>query len=202
MKRSLADIAIQHLYDEMRKDVELSEGDFQRLVPDLKVLELRKKTILIEPGQTSNHMNFIHQGCLRAYYLDEQAQEHTLQVGIEGWWINDLYSYLKNTASKQFVQALETSIVVQIPRSKLELLYLEVPAFSNFFRIKIQNAYIALQERTINVMSQEAYSRYLDFISSYRDIEQRIPQYVVASYLGVTPEFLSHLRKKHAKGRS
>ena len=97
-----------------------------------------------------------------------------------------------------YVQALEQSTIVQLPRLKLEQLYLEAPAISHFFRIKIQSAYVAIQERVIDSMSDDAYDRYKVFIKSYRNIEQRVPQYIVASYLGVTPEFLSYLRKKHS----
>jgi CRP-like cAMP-binding protein len=135
---------------------------------------------------------------MRSYYLDENAQEHTLQLGIEEWWINDLYSYLSRKKSRMYVQALEKTLLIQLPRLELEKLYIEVPEMSNFFRKKIQVAYVAVQERVIDSMSDDAYERYENFRKAYRDIEQRVPQYIIASYLGVTPEFLSYLRKKHS----
>lgn len=186
------------LINHIKKDVLLTESDIIALTKIIEIRELNKKEFLIQPGETSNSMNFIAKGCMRSYYLDKGAQEHTLQLGIEEWWINDLYSYLSRKKSRMYVQALEPTILVQLPRLKLEQLYLEVPAISHFFRIKIQNAYVAIQERVIDSMSDEAYDRYKDFIKSYRDIEQRVPQYIIASYLGVTPEFLSYLRKKHS----
>lgn len=184
--------------DHINKDVDLSESDIKKISNIIEFKELNKKEFLIQPGETSNSMNFIVNGCMRSYYLDENAQEHTLQLGIEQWWINDLYSYLSRKKSRMYVQALETTTLVQLPRLKLEKLYFDVPAISHFFRIKIQNAYITTQERIIDGMSNDAYLRYTEFIKSYRNIEQRVPQYIIASYLGITPEFLSHLRKKHS----
>lgn len=189
---------IQLLINHINQDVTLDEFGQKRLSSILVFKELNKKEFLIKPGETANTMNFIVQGCMRSYYLDENAQEHTLQLGIEQWWINDLYSYLSRKKSRMYVQALEKTLLIQIPRIELEKLYIEVPEMSHFFRIKIQSAYVAVQERVIDSMSDDAYERYDNFRKSYRDIEQRVPQYIIASYLGVTPEFLSYLRKKHS----
>lgn len=188
------DVFINHV----NKDVDLTENDIKKIAEIIVFKELNKKEFLIQPGETSNTMNFIVKGCMRSYYLDENAQEHTLQLGIEQWWINDLYSYLSRKKSRMYVQALEKTKLLQLPRLKLEKLYYDVPGISHFFRIKIQSAYVAVQERIIDSMSDQAYTRYKEFRKTYKDIEQRVPQYIVASYLGITPEFLSHLRKKHS----
>ncbi len=189
---------IKTLLNHVNLDVTLDAFAVEKLSSIIIFKELNKKEFLIEPGETANTMNFIVQGSMRSYYLDENAQEHTLQLGIEEWWINDLYSYLSRKKSRMYVQALEKTLLIQLPRIELEKLYLEVPEISNFFRIKIQSAYVAVQERVIDSMSDDAYERYDNFRKTYRDIEQRVPQYIVASYLGVTPEFLSYLRKKHS----
>lgn len=189
---------IKLLIDHINEDVTLDASGIEKLTSILVFRELNKKEFLIEPGETANTMNFIIQGCMRSYYLDENAQEHTLQLGIEQWWINDLYSYLSREQSRMYVQALEKTLLIQLPRLELEKLYIEVPDISNFFRKKIQGAYVAVQERVINSMRDDAYERYDNFRKSYRNIEQRVPQYIIASYLGVTPEFLSYLRKKHS----
>jgi CRP-like cAMP-binding protein len=189
---------IKLLIDHINEDITLDASGKEKLTSILVFKELNKKEFLIEPGETANTMNFIVQGSMRSYYLDENAQEHTLQLGIEEWWINDLYSYLSRKKSRMYVQALEKTLLIQLPRLELEKLYIEVPEISNFFRKKIQGAYVALQERVIDSMSDDAYERYDNFRKSYRDIEQRVPQYIIASYLGVTPEFLSYLRKKHS----
>jgi CRP-like cAMP-binding protein len=189
---------IQLLINHINQDETLDEVSIKKLSSILVFKKLNKKEFLIKPGETANTMNFIVEGCLRSYYLDENAQEHTLQLGIEQWWINDLYSYLSRKKSRMYVQALEKTLLIQLPRTELEKLYVEIPEVSHFFRKKIQNAYVAVQERVIDSMSDDAYERYESFRKVYRDIEQRVPQYIIASYLGVTPEFLSYLRKKHS----
>ncbi|MGJ1195661.1 Crp/Fnr family transcriptional regulator [Sphingobacterium spiritivorum] len=189
---------IGDLIAHFRKTVPLTEEEVEEIIPALEPKLLKRKTYILEPGQISRHMRYIAKGSMRCYYLDDKSQEHTLQIGIEDWWINDLYSYLTQKPSRMYLQTMEESLIIRINRHKLERLYTVVPALSDFFRLKIQNAYVALQERTIEHMSVDAYERYCTFLSEYRDIEQRVPQYIIASYLGMTPEFLSHLRKKNA----
>ena len=186
---------IDKIIAHFRKSVTLTDNEAEIVSGCFSIVELKKKEILLFVGEHSSHMRFISEGCLRSYYMDEEAKEHVVQFGIEDWWINDLYSYLTNTPSKQFVQAIEDSIVLQIHKDDLNELYNSLPAIERFFRLKFEKAYVSLQERTINTMSKTAEERYLEFRSKYRDIEQRVPQYMVASYLGITPEFLSKLRK-------
>ncbi|WP_232520853.1 Crp/Fnr family transcriptional regulator [Flagellimonas nanhaiensis] len=183
------------LINHLKEVVTLTPLEEEQILESFQERQLVKKEVLLQAGEVSSHMRFIAGGCLRAYYLDEEAKEHIVQFGIEGWWVNDLYSYLTQTPAKQFVQALEPTTVVQIHRDSLNDLFNKVPQIERFFRIKYESAYTALQDRTLNSMSRTAEERYLDFRSKYRDIEQRVPQYMVASYLGITPEFLSFLRK-------
>ncbi|CAN5248703.1 Crp/Fnr family transcriptional regulator [soil metagenome] len=185
----------QNLYSHLTESVKIEEQDFERIYNKFQLVTLKKKEILLFKGEVSHHMRFISQGCLKSYYLDNDAQEHILQFGIENWWINDLYSYITQTPARQFVQAIEPSFILQVHRDALEKLFLEVPPIERFFRLKIQKAYVALQERTMFNLSQSAELRYLDFRNKYREIEQRVPQYMIASYLGITPEFLSTIRK-------
>lgn len=189
---------IQALIMHFSTTISLSEEDIVTLCSYLSVVELKKKEFLLQPGQISRHMRYIAKGSMRCYYEDENGQEHTLQLGIENWWINDLQSYYSGRPSRMYIQALEKSTIIQISKQDYELLIKQVPSICDFFRQKIQTAYIALQERTIGNMTEDAYERYVRFRSEYRDLEQRIPQYIIASFLGVTPEFLSYLRKKHA----
>lgn len=188
---------VRNLISHLKKNVQLNDEEEKIIFDYFDVQELKKKEVLLFAGDVSNHMRFISKGCLRAYYMDAEAKEHIIQFGIEEWWVNDLYSYLTNTPAKQFIQALENSRIVQIHRDRLNELYDKVPAIERFFRMKFENAYVALQDRTINSMSKPAEQRYFEFRTKYRDIEQRVPQYMVASYLGITPEFLSRLRKNY-----
>lgn len=187
---------IDKLIVHFRKNITLTDDEAEIVGGCFTIVELKKKEILLFVGDHSSHMRFISEGCLRSYYMDDDAKEHIIHFGVEEWWINDLYSYLTSTPAKQFIQAIENSVVLQIHKDKLNELYNTVPAIERFFRLKFQKAYVSLQERTINSMSKKAEDRYIEFRSKYRDIEQRVPQYMVASYLGITPEFLSSLRKK------
>ncbi len=196
------DKIILQLIGHFKEIVALDDNQAELIVSRLKIKELNRKEYLLQPGQVSRHMRYIARGSMRVYYTDEKSQEHTLQLGIENWWINDLYSYLSGKPSRMYIQACEPSTVIQIGKNDLEALYKEVPVLSDFFRLKIQSAYVSLQERTIENMSVDAYLRYSAFITEYRDVEQRFPQYMIASYLGITPEFLSFLRKKHSTGVS
>lgn len=185
------------LIGHFREIVPLDSTDVELILPKLEIKNVKKKEFLLQPGQVSRHMRFIFEGSMRVFYIDEKAQEHTLQLGIENWWINDLYSYLSEKPSSMFIQANEASTLIQIRKNNLETLLKDVPKLSEFFRLKIQSAYVALQQRTIENMSVDAYTRYNTFVSESRNLEQRFPQYMIASYLGITPEFLSYLRKKH-----
>lgn len=158
--------------------------------------ELEKKTFLLREGEPSNHMRFIEKGCLRSFYLDEEGKEHIQQFGIEDWWINDLYAYLTQTPARQYIQALEHSIIWQVHRDRLEELFARIPAMERFYRLKMQKAYVASQERNMKALYQTAEERYFQFREHYRSIEQRVPQYMIASFLGITPEHLSTIRKK------
>lgn len=144
-------------------------------------------------------MRFIDSGALRTYYLDEEGREFVQSFGIEGWWLNDLYSYLSQSPATQFIQATEPSVIFQIHRDRLEELFKEVPAMERFFRIKMQSAYQAAQHKNLQVKIESAEERYADFRQRYPQLEQRFPQYMIASYLGLTPEHLSYIRRKALK---
>lgn len=183
------------LIKNIKELVPITEDESKLIQKSFEAVHLEKKQFLLQAGEPSNHMRFISQGCLKLYSLDELGTEHILQFGISGWWLNDLYAYLTQKPATFYIEAITHSTVLQIHRDRLNQLFDEIHMMDRFFRIKTQNGYVALQERTINSMSRSAEQRYLDFIGRYRDIEQQIPQYMLASYLGVTPEHLSTIRK-------
>lgn len=191
------DLIISQLTTHFREIVLLKDSDLDLIIPKLEIVRLKKKEYLLCDGQISRHMRFIVQGSLYAYHIDEKGKENITQLGIENWWVNDLYSYLSELPSRMFIQANEDATVIQISKNNLELLYREVPALSEFWRLKMQSAYVILQERTFEHSRVDAYTKYRNFVMAYRNIEQRFPQYMIASYLGITVEYLSYLRKKH-----
>jgi len=188
------DEALKPLIQNIRENVSISDTDLYLVLEAFTLKALAKKEILLFKGNVSNHMRFVSEGSLRSYYIEEDGEEHIIQFGIRGWWINDLYSYLTQKPATCFVQAIKPSKVLLIHRDQLNQLFDKVPPIERFFRIKFQNAYVALQERTLERMSLSAKERYEKFRKKYRDIEQSVPQYMIASYLNVTPEFLSSVR--------
>lgn len=185
----------QELIDNIKEIITISQKDIQLINDAFIPKNLAKKEILLFKGEQSNHMRFISEGCLRSYYINEEGQEYILHFGIKNWWVNDLYSYLTKTPAKFFIQAIKPATILQIHRNRLDKLFKEVPAMERFFRIKMEKAYVANLNRTVKSMSETAETRYLNFIDTHRDIEQNVPQYMVASYLGISPEHLSTIRK-------
>lgn len=157
---------------------------------------LKKKEFLLRQGDVCKTENFIVKGCVRMYSIDEAGLEHIVMFGVEGWWTSDLFSFLTGTVSDYYIDALEETELFQISKPDLDKLYERVPKFERFFRLLLQNAFIALQKRINQNLSFSAEQRYIDFITKYPQMEQRIPQKQVAAYLGITPVFLSMLRKK------
>lgn len=191
----LADPLYQPLIANVRELVIIDDAQLAEFLQAFEPVRLRKKEVLLEKDEHSNHMRFVAEGCLRAYHTDEKGGEYTIQFGIPGWWVNDLYSYLSNTPAMDTIQAVLPSTVLQIHRDSLESLFNRVPPVERFFRLKMQAAYVALQKRTLRSMSEPLEQRYERFLRTYREIEQQVPQYMVASYLGSTPEHLSKVRK-------
>jgi CRP-like cAMP-binding protein len=188
------------MFDAIRKNIskhiQLQEDEFNYFTSLLKTKRLRKKQFLLEEGEVCRYECFVNNGCLRQYHLDDNGQEHIIQFAITDWWVADQYSFLTGLPSQYFIDALEDSELLLIEKPSLEELYNKVPKFERFFRIAFQNSYVALQRRILANISQTAEERYLHFSRSYPEIEQKVPQHQVASYLGIKPESLSRLRKQ------
>jgi len=183
------------------RHIELTQEESDFFTGILHLKKLRRRQYFIQEGNISRNECFINKGCLRAYHVDEKGVEHVIQFGIEGWWIGDMYSFVTGKPAKFNIDALEDSELLCIDKNDLEVLYEKVPKFERFFRIIIQNAFVVQQERILSNMYQSAEKRYTDFIERYPQFEQRLPQHQVASYLGISPETLSRIRKQIAEKR-
>jgi len=162
---------------------------------------LRSKSLadgefLLREGTVCRHESFVTKGCLKTYYLDENGFEHIIDFSIEEWWADDLFSLLTQTPSKSNIKAIEDTDILQISKADLELLYQKIPKFERFFRILFQNAYITQREQINSALSASAEERYLLFIKKKPYAEKRFTQKDIASYLGITPQFLSALKRK------
>ncbi len=184
------------LIKNISRHVSLDKEEIILLTTAYKPRHLKKKEFLLHQGEVSRYETFVTKGCLRAFNVNDKGEEYIAQFAVEDWWIGDMYSFLTGTPSTLYIEALEDCELLQIDKQGLEDLYLKLPKMERFFRIIIQNAFIASQKRVLSAMSQTAEERYQEFIRKYPNIEQRVSQYQVAAYLGVTPEFLSRIRKK------
>lgn len=178
------------------RHIQLDKAEANLFIALLEHKTIKKKEYLLRQGEVCRTESFINKGCLRMYSVDENGFEHIVQFGIEDWWISDLYSFLTKTQTNYAIQALEDTEVVQLSKSNFDLLFERIPKFERFYRTIFQNAFIAHQNRINQNLSFTAEQRYADFIKQYPQLEQRIPQKHVASYLGMTSVFLSMLRKR------
>jgi CRP-like cAMP-binding protein len=162
----------------------------------LKSKSLAPGEYLLREGDTCKYESFVVKGCLKTYYQDENGVDHIIDFLIEEWWADDLYSLLTQTPSRSNIKAIEETAILQISKTNLELLYQKIPKFERFFRILFQNAYIAQREQINQSLSASAEERYLLFVKQKPYAEKRFAQKDIASYLGVTPQFLSTMKKK------
>jgi CRP-like cAMP-binding protein len=160
--------------------------------------KLRKRQYLLQEGDVCRYQAFVEKGALRSYRIDEKGTEHILQFALEGWWVTDLSSHLTGDASCFSIQALEDSELLLLSRPSWDSLMQRIPSFEHYFRIIIQNHLIATQKRVMQSHTETAEEMYLKFVQTYPEHIQRIPQHMIASYLGVSRETLSRLRKSLA----
>lgn len=180
------------------KHITLNEDEKDFFQSILQERKLKKKEFILKPGEVCRAENFVTGGCLRIYSIDDSGAEHVGMFAMEDWWVSDMYSFLTQTPATYFIDALEATTVLQISRENLDILYERVPKFERFFRILLQNAFIAQQRRINQNLSFTAEERYLNFIKTYPLLEKRLPLKQISAYLGITPEFLSMLRRKLA----
>ena len=190
------------LLEHIARYVPLTGEDTSRLLAKASHRKYLKGQYVVQQGDVCRFENFVLSGCLKTFYVDEGGQEHIIMFAVEDWWTGDLGSFLNQTPAQYNVQCLEATSLLQFTHDDLEVLYREVPTLERFFRIIIQRAYVALVRRLVANLSLSARERYMGFCEQYPDIERRVPQYMIASYLGVTKEFLSKIRSELAKGES
>lgn len=181
------------LLDNVLKHITLTEEEQSYFVSLLNVKKLKKKQYLNQEGDISKGPAFVTQGILRSYSLDKNGFEHVIQFAPPGWWIGDMYSIVKQQPGRLYVDAIEDSEIIWLWKSDLDKLYSSIPKFERFFRILAENSVIAYQYRLISNLSLTALERYDQFCSQYPSLIECLPQKQVASYIGVTPEFLSKM---------
>lgn len=159
-----------------------------------------KKQFALQHGDVCEHFCFVVHGCLRLYKVDDKGVYHILQFAIDNHWISDLASFHKKTLSKFEIDALEDTVVLRISYADLIDLYIKAPKFDRIFRVLMENHFMYMQERIGEVFSSTAEERYQSFMQNHSQLINRLSQVQIAAYLGVTPEFLSRIRHRLAKG--
>lgn len=186
----------------IQRIIPISAEEFKHILSYFTVKHLKKKEYLVRPFQVCKHESYILKGLFQTAILDDSGRLHTLYFPHEDWWVSDFKSFKKGTESQMEILALEEAVLLQISKPNLEALYLSLPKFERFFRILNENAGIALQDRIIQNFSQDAEKKYSEFRGKYPELQQRISQKRIATYLGVTPEYFSQMSKKKEPTKS
>ena len=181
------------------KHISLDNEEITYFTSLLKHRELAKKQFILKESQPCKNISFVNAGTLRAYYLDKEDKEATIMFAVADWWITDMYCFINKLPAMLNIEAVENSSIFQLQKDDLEKLYIKVPKFERFFRIIMQNAYIREQLRVIQNLSLTAEERYDNFLSKYPQVAKKVTQKQIASYLGITPEFLSTIRGNKSK---
>lgn len=188
----------QVFFEKFNEKVALTEAEQEIITSYLTPKKLRKKQYLLQEGDVCKYIAFVEKGALRAYSVDENDTERIIQFALEGWLISDLYSFLTGEPATYNIDALEDSELVLISQSANDELLKSVPKYETFTRLNITGAYLAMQKRLTSIISASLEERYTEFHALYPDIVQRVPQHMIASYMGLTPETLSRIRRKIA----
>jgi CRP-like cAMP-binding protein len=188
------------MFDLFRKHIEkrthLSDAEFKIVKTYFVPKKFRKKQFLLHEGDVCRHIGFVNSGCLREYTIDNKGTEHIIQFAIEDWWVSDLNSFLSGESAEFNIEALQDSEILLLEKSARDNLLNECPKMERFFRILIESNHVANHKRIANSLSSSAEERYLKFIKTYPELFEQIPQNQIASYLGITPQSLSRIRKE------
>jgi CRP-like cAMP-binding protein len=186
----------QDVLQNVARHVSLTPEEAQEFASSLTPRELQRKEVLLEEGKVCNTFNYVRTGALRAYYRDKDDHESVIMFAIQDWWITDMYAYANQQPALLYIDALEPSVILQLKKERFDQLLTEIPKLERFFRILMQKAYVREQLRMVQNLSMTAEERYHHFVKKYPLFAQRLPLKQIAAYLGITPEFLSTIRKK------
>ncbi len=183
----------------LQKFVPFSEEDWVLIASKLKKRSIKRRQKILQEGDVCKHYSFVLEGCFRMYGIDDKGYEHNIQFAAENDWIADIGSFYAKKTSKLYIEAIEPSSIFQIEQQDLYALYTKIPKLSIAFKVIIENKYVELQNRVLQNFSSTAQQRYLSFLEQYPHLSNRLPNTQIASYMGITPEFLSKIRKDLSK---
>lgn len=181
------------------KDLNFNSDEITIITSVFKKLTIEKGTILLNANDIVDKQYYILKGCLRAFHIDAHGKEHTIQFGVKDWWISDYTAFFSEGKAILTIEALQDSTLYCISKQDKDELYNRIPKIDKFFRIKLERAFATFQKRILSNLAKPAIERYINFITTYPNIEKSIKNYHIASYLGITTESLSRIRKELSK---
>ncbi|WP_307266883.1 Crp/Fnr family transcriptional regulator [Chryseobacterium sp. W4I1] len=188
-------MTIQPLIEYFKKYLPLNSEEINLLAERIKPRNIKRRQMILQEGFVCKHYTFVEKGCFKMYGIDEKGTEHNLMFAAENDWVADLGSFYSGKPSKLFIEAIEPSTILQIEKQDLLYLFVNSPKFDRNFRVIVEEKFIELQNRLLQNFSSNAEQRYGDFLEQYTELASRLPNTQIASYLGITPEFLSKIRK-------
>ena len=184
------------LFSKIEEKIKLSDFEKDICKSLFSPKKLRRRQYILQQDDICKNLIFVEKGILRSYSVDTKGNEHILQFAPEGWWISDIFSFLTGEAAVYNIEAIEDSELLLISNSSLDELYERVPKFERYFRLLSQANMVATHRRLTASLSDSADEKYIRLLSAYPNIVARVPQHMIASYLGITPETLSRVRKR------
>ncbi|MBL4587159.1 MAG: Crp/Fnr family transcriptional regulator [Flavobacteriales bacterium] len=186
---------LQPLIDHFSNYLPLEQQEIEELEKATHEHSIKRRHFILQQGDVCKRYTFVVSGCFKMYKVDRQGKEHNLQFTVENGWISDIGSFYSEQPSELYIEAIEPSIILQIDKPDLLRLYTEYSKFDRNFRVLVEDAFIEMQTRVLHNISYTAEERYLHFLEKFPELFNRISNVQIASYIGVTPEFLSRIRK-------
>lgn len=180
-------------------NLKLTGTEFEKLSDWFVPIKLENKMQFVKEGQISRNLYFVDSGATHTFIIDKKGETHTVQFGFEGYWVGDMYSFFSGNAAVFNLETLEPTILFAMKHVDFEKACQQIPKFEMFFRILVQKGYLSSLQRIAKSFSEDAEQRYLMLIKNHPDLPQRVPQYLVASYLGIKPQSLSRIRQNLIK---
>ena len=180
-------------------NLKLTDTEFEKLSDWFVPIKLENKMQFVKEGQVSRNLYFVDSGATHTFSIDKKGETHTVQFGFVGYWVGDMYSFFSGNSAVFNLETLEPTTLVAMKHVDFEKACQQIPKFEMFFRILVQKGYLSSLQRIAKSFSEDAEKRYLMLIKNHPDIPQRVPQYLVASYLGIKPQSLSRIRQNLIK---
>ncbi len=184
------------IVSEIFKGISFSSEEAILIESKLEKVLLKKGTTLLKASERVLYQFYVYNGCLRTFFIDKSGKEHTLQFAVNDWWISDYTAFFTSSKAIMNIEIIQDAMLYKISKKDMEELFLEIPSLETFFRKKMEGAFASFQIRILASLSESAKERYVSFRRMYPDIEQRVKNYHIASYLGITTESLSRIRKE------